>query len=228
MTTNMQYWVPTSPLSGTLVMYYHGAGETGWSNTDNQKRGIMWRLLHSGHLVCASAASGDNYGNAAGITDYVNLYNYMNSNYTITKVLHLSQSMGGLAGLYIASNRSIPVHGWAGIYPMCDLAWAYSGASSFDFITPINTAYNIPAGGSYATQTAGRDPMLMTASTFNFPMRFYASASDTLVTKAANSDAMATKVSGIATESVVVTHTGGHGDNTAFKPNDLMAFFDRC
>jgi hypothetical protein len=59
-------------------------------------------------------------------------------------------------------------------------------------------------------------------------MRFYASPDDTSVSKAQNSDAMATLVGAYAAENDVVACTGNHGDASHFQSADLRDFFTRC
>jgi hypothetical protein len=84
-------------------------------------------------------------------------------------------------------------------------------------------------GSDYATLAAGHDPNLLKASVFRgLPMSFYASTGDTVVPRAGNTDALAAKVAGVASESDVIACIGNHGDLSHFQPSDLRAFFDRC
>jgi hypothetical protein len=66
---NTQYLVPNNvPLSGTYVQYMHGAGEieTAWT-ADALKAGLREALLAQGHILSATAAAGENWGNQGGV-----------------------------------------------------------------------------------------------------------------------------------------------------------------
>lgn len=223
--------VPSSYQYGTprpLVIYHHGNGEDYTAITaDPLKHDIVDTLLLNNYIVCAGDFGGDNWGNDAALTAVTNLYNYMIANYSISRVVFLSQSMGGQSGLLSIPN--VTVKGWAGIYPVANLANMFGGNAGA-YAPNIRTAYGIAGDGSnYAAKTAGHDPVLLAASTFDgLRMRMYASAGDTTVTKADNSDQLATLVTGHATEHDVVACSGNHGDASHFQPNDLLAFFNRC
>lgn len=228
----MRILVPKTYQAGTpapLVIYHHGVGEDQTAiTTDTLKLDVIDRLLRYGYIVCASNNGGDNWGNDASLTATTNLYNYMTANYNISRVVFLSQSAGGPSGL-LSLGGAIPVKGWLGIYPVCNLANMFGGNAGL-FAPNIRAAYGIaPDGSDYAAKTAGHDPVLVAAATFdNIRMRFYASASDMTVTKADNSDQMATLVTGHATEHEVVVCTGIHGDPSHFQTCDVVAFFNRC
>lgn len=222
-----EYLVPPSQ-SGTLVLYHHGSGEAqaAW-RVDTLKPDLRESLLGAGHILAASAARGNNWGNQLSVDDYVALYNDAVSRFSVSKVIFLSQSMGGISGLLAVVDGRVPVDGWLGIFPACNLANNYA---NIGFTDAIKSAYGIAADGSdYAAKTAGHDPVLLSGNLFTgLPMRFYASASDTTVTKADNTDAMAALVSGYAAESDVVVCTGGHGDGSHFQPSDVLSFISRC
>lgn len=222
---NTNYLVPVNvPLSGTYVQYYHGAGETetAWT-TEAVKFGVRESLLAQGHILSASAAADENWGNTAGINAYVAQYADAITRFTINKTVGFSESMGGLAGQLIIAGNLVPLHSWYGIYPVCNLANMYAGT----FQTEINTAYNIPAGGTYAVQTAGHDPVLLPGSDFTIRMRFTSSSGDTTVNKAANAVQMQTLVAPTAAESVLLNTIGNHGDASNFIPYDVVNFFAR-
>lgn len=228
--------IPTKVgMSGTVVLYTHGAGETydAWL-TDPLKAGIRDQLLTDGHILCASAAHGDNWGNAAAITDYVNLYNNVTGRFTITRVVGLFQSMGGAAGLYMIQNASIPFRCAYHIYPVCSLTAefnnnngtpGYPGAAA-----SIRAAYGIASDGSnFASLTAGHDPVRdFSGANFTIPVRFTSSPSDTVVPKVSNTDAWRTIITPYATtENSLMVTSGEHGDASNFMPSDVKAFFDR-
>lgn len=232
---NTNYLVPTEAPSGTWVDYFHGAGEveTSWT-TDTLKIGIREALLALGHLLSASAAAGDNWGNAAGQAAYVAQYADAISRFSISKTVGFSQSMGGLCGLLAIANSpagaAVPLRGWYGIFPACNLAEEYS----LSFTAAINTAYNIPGGGTYAAQTEGHDPVLLTGNPYALRMRFTGSASDVTVPVAQNAVQMQTLVSPFALESYLLNTIGVHGDASNFivgpTPGqcDMANFIGRC
>lgn len=81
----------------------------------------------------------------------------------------------------------------------------------------------------YGSKTAGNDPMTASTSAFSgLRLRLTASAADTVVAKAANTDAFAARISGVATESAVVAHKGAHLVGGASNPADLIEFVARC
>lgn len=210
-----------------LILYIGGTSDTCTSPRTEDisaKQALVTALLGAGYIVAASNAHGANWGNNAAIADYAELIRYVQRCALTDRLLLLSQSMGGIAGLLMAMRDEFRFTGWAGIYPACDLAWCYAQAWA---TAGINTAYGI--SGDYAAKTAGHDPILYAADRFDgLPMRFYASPDDTTVTKEDNSDAMAALVTGHATECVVYEAEGAHGDASHFQSADLIDFFARC
>lgn len=81
----------------------------------------------------------------------------------------------------------------------------------------------------YPTQTAGRDPNLIAASSFpKIRYRFYAATSDATVPKATNADAMSAKLTTIAPlENTVVAHANGHIPPNASDPAGFTSFLGR-
>lgn len=213
----------------TLVMYHDGVGETEQSViTDGQKRPVIQALLDAGAMVVSTNSHGNSWGNDDSLVDYTALYDFVTDHFRIDETAFLSQSMGGVSGLLTFAAGTIPnVKAWAGIYPVCNLAESYSHVVP-SFSGQIDTAYDIPGGGSYAAQTSGHDPALLASSTWNSKyLRFYASAADTSVPKADHTDVIAANASG-ATEASVAVCTGNHGDSSHFQPSDLISFYQRA
>jgi hypothetical protein len=213
---------------GKCVIYHHGAGETAASlTTDTRKTDVVNRITDDGYLMASSTAAGNNWGNQAGLDAYAALEAYIATNYAPTATAIFSQSMGGCTGLLTASQGGYA--GWFGIYPVCSLADMFDGNAG-SFAADIRTAYGIAANGSdYSTKTAGFDPALLSSSLFDrLPMRFWASAGDTVVNKAANTDAMRAVVAGSMAESDLTVCTGDHGDASHFVPQEVSDFLARC
>lgn len=227
---NIRITVPKSydsAVGAPMIMCNHGSGDGEQSVfTDSNLRTVVNALLDAGYIVASTGAHGNNWGNQASIDDHYELYNYVRAHYNVKRTLLMGQSMGGLALLLtLAESRILNIKGWLGIYPVCNLANIYGLGV---YTSQIDTAYGI-SGGNYASKTAGHDPALMAGSAFrNIPMRFYASAGDTAVPKAQNSDALNALLSSNTAEHTVVVCTGNHGDASHFQPSDVVDFFSRC
>jgi hypothetical protein len=141
----------------------------------------------------------------------------------------IAQSMGGSSGFKIVADNLIPnIKGLYCIYPVSNLANMYGNAS---YTTAIQTAYGIPGTGTYATQTAGHDPVLFTSAQlqrFTMPVRFTHSYADTVVPRAQHTDIFQPLIAPYAPESGIITSTGDHGDPSNFIPSDVVSFFSRC
>lgn len=212
-----------------VVLYVHGAGEdqTGLV-TESVKFSCRDALLDAGYILAGSAAHGSaNWGNQASVSDYTALEKYVRDNYNVQAVALWGQSMGGLDALSVVSQGQFTVTGVLLTYPVCNLANLYGLWATSD----ISTAYGITGSGiyTYANQTYGFDPALRTASAYrDIPMRFYASASDTVVPKAQNTDVLHSVVSASRTEADIVVCSGDHGHASHFVPSEYVAFFQRC
>jgi len=209
-----------------LIEFCHGMG------ADEQsllfRPDILNAMLPMGYLFCASHAHGDNWGNDAALADYAALESYMRANYSISHLAMWGGSMGGPSALVHAATSPISaVKGACLIYPVCNLGAMYNDLDWAD--DSINIAYNIPGGGSYATQTAGHDPMLRATSEYaGKRFRFTHSPDDTFVPKATNSDAFAAKVTSVAAEMTVLPISGEHGAEDGLVVADVVAFYERC
>ena len=212
-----------------LVIFNHGHGQTATAPWDQSTtvRPLLQTIKDAGYIIASSSASGDAWGSTTSIEDQLDLYRYVRDHYAIGGVVMLSESMGGLPGLLAIAAGTIPVLGWAGIYPITNLASIYDLGGSF--ATEIDTVYGIPGSGTYAVQTAGHDPNLLDGRAFRgIPMRMWASSADTVVPKASNATAFAALVEPYAAEVEVVATTGDHGDGSNFDAADLLEFFTRC
>ena len=221
--------VPDNYVSSAVV-YHHGVGETAASLTgDSLKAGILTRLLSEGYLVASSDAAGNNWGNQAGLDAYSALQAYLVTNYAPSKTAIFSQSMGGCTGLLTAANGFAGLCAWFGVYPICSLS-ALFASNAGTYAWQIRDAFGIASNGSdYAAKTAGFDPLLRSASQFaGLPMRFWASAADSVVVKVSNSDAMCTLVQSSKQESDVVVCSGDHGDPSHFSPQGVSDFLARA
>jgi IPT/TIG domain-containing protein len=222
----------SSSVPTPLVIYFHGGGETQTAILTGllDQYGVTSALINAGYIVAGSASTGIyEYGAQPALDDYVDLYNYVVANYNIGTVLFLSQSDGGLAGLNLFTQWTIPnVVAWAGIFPACNLGWGYALPGAPAYIDPT---YGITGanGQTYTNLTTGYDPALKPGLAFrNAYLRFYASPEDTVILKVDNSDVIAAHAASSTLESTVVVCTGDHGDPSCFQPADIVAFYQRA
>lgn len=209
-----------------LIVWHHGMGDSSAAVPVTGIYGdVVNALLPLGYIFCASIAHGDVWGNDDALADYAALITYVQSNYSIDHTAFWGGSMGGPSALVTLAQNDIK--GAFLIYPVCNLGSIYNDLSWAD--SSINSAYNIPGGGSYEVQTAGHDPILRPVSEYaGKRFRFTASPDDTFVPKATNSDAFATYVSGVAAEVFVIPISGEHGVQDGIEVNDCVAFFERA
>ncbi len=216
-----------------LVVYCHGAGETEFSIFGRKpKEEVIATLTANGYFVMTSQANDNNWGNAASQATIKALYDALvGSGWDFSRVVFVGQSMGGLDGLSMLANSTDwpTAKGFYGLASVCSLSNMYGGGAG-TYEAQIEAAYSFADPTGYAAATAGHDPLLLTASLFNGKrLRFCASSADTVVDKAANSDAMSAHVAANATEFGIITHTGDHGSDVLFEhAADVLAFCNRC
>ena len=212
----------------TLVIYFHGAGETqNEAFTQVDEKRVTDRLIGNGCIVVSSSGAGTNlWGNLTTQNAYKVLYDYMLANYNINKVVFIGQSMGGLTSLNLIASGRVPlVSAWYGIYPASNLSYAYTNEG---FASQIETAYGFSGSSNYAAATSGYDPNLTTTTAFaNVRYTFIASPSDVTVYKTQNSDAFSTKLGTTVIENYVVTAAGVHGDPSHFLPQPALNFLTK-
>jgi pimeloyl-ACP methyl ester carboxylesterase len=197
-----------------LAIMYHGRGQFETQVESDANLNTVWNaLLTAGYIVAATAygANTQTWGAQVALDAYTAAYQYVRDNYAIGPVVLVANSMGGLESLLTLAERRIPgIAAWAGYSPAGSLLAA---DTTEGFSADINTAYNIPGGGTYAAQTAGHDPALMAGYAFRgVPMIFAAATDDTTVPKALNSDVIAALVAPYSPQVVEIAGiTGGHG-----------------
>ena len=213
--------VPTRR-NGHAIVYHHGAGENETALTaEALKAELVHALLGAGFALASCAAHGDNWGNQPSLSDYSLLVNKLGD---YEKIIHYSQSMGGLSGLEAVAS-GMRCDGWFGIYPACDVL------AMFDlntFAPAILAAYQVSTR-EQLVEAVTVDPVKQRPEQFSgVRMRFYASAADKLVPKVSNTDAMAALVAPAVPEADVVPCVGDHADPSHFQPADVLAFLGRC
>lgn len=127
--------------------------------------------------------------------------------------------MGGIPALRACAQYP-GITRFYGIYPAIDLNYMHSSSM---FTAEIDTAFD----GDFAGNSPGCDPMLFTLSDYaGKSFRMTASNSDTVVSKANNSDAFATLVTGTAADVTVDVVGGNHGSPLAFLPTATVDFLN--
>ncbi len=212
-----------------VIIYCHGAGDDATTAFNGNTHSDIYDALAAEGIIVAAITSGG-IGNDANLAGVRSLYDYIAANWTVSKVAFMAQSMGGVVSQLALTGLGgvYPnLKGFLGIYPVSSLATFYTNPT---YTPVINAAYNISGGGSYAAQTAGRDPALIPAASYpNIRYRYYGSAADGTVPLASHAAVMGTKLTMTATkESTVVTTVGVHGDSSNFRAADVVAFFKRC
>lgn len=219
----VRFVIPTSYSSVTgapLVIVCHGTGQ----DHTCIAVGAVPALEAGGYIQSASDQHGTNMGSPDAVQDNVDLYNYAVANYTITRVVIWSVSMGGLSGLNTILDGRIPVRGWLGTYPMVNLLWAWQNGWAGN----IKTAFGFSNNADYAARTAGYDPALALAAQYAGKwFRWYASYGDATVPQVSNTDVVRL-LTALGVENALVECTGDHGDASHYNLTDYVQFFDRC
>ena len=218
-------WIPTGTRNGKLVMFFHGSGGDEETIKDANWNTLLKQLLTDGYIVAASDGEGDSWGTTTAQADFVALQQWVIDRWQIDETVILAGSMGGIASLLIvAADSMVNVTHWAGLYPAIDLDDMYNNSTAA-IQTQIDTAYDIPGGGDYDTQTAGHDPILLDASSYaGCKFKMWASPSDGITSIAPNAEAFRTLVSGVADVDIVYS-TGSHGDASHFDAAALSEFY---
>lgn len=223
----------TNPLDVRLqpkvIVYNRGMSETQDALIDDSlKSAVVSALIDEGYILCGSNANGNNFGNAASLASYKNLYDYVKLKFNPSGFAVWGQSMGGFSAANIINNSIFPCKGALFTYPMLNLLYEHTSGG---YISSIDTAYGITgtSPNTYAEKTSGKDPCIYGGSSYSgIRMRFYASSSDTAVSKSNNTDTFAAIVGSYVPESTVVVCSGDHGDSSHFVPSEYVSFFGRC
>ena len=216
-----------------LALYFHGLGGDALEPYTAVGKEFERALTNAGYIFAASDGFNINsFGHINSQNEYVKAYQSIRDNYNINGVVLVGASMGTLAALNIVAKRLIPgVAAMAFSYPLTSLQWAWDSPNNWKLSIRANFGMTAPDDSDYAVKTAGADPMLRDGKEFSgIPMKFWHSAADTVVNKAANSDAFVAKVLPYVPEATVVTTTGEHGSSSNFtttENNALVAFLNK-
>jgi hypothetical protein len=209
-----------------VCFYHHGSGDDFISHisspesptsTSKLMRSTILALLADGWVVASinGGAIQENWGNPASATASSNAIAILEKTMNISKITCIGQSMGGLSSLRMLQHSS--VSRWYGIYPVCNLDYAYSSSA---FQSLVLSAFG--GQSNYDASKAVCNPLGFKISDFvGKKLRSSASSGDTLVSRSQNSDAL---LSMVGTELMSIdTHVGNHGDISAFLPTTIVS-----
>jgi hypothetical protein len=219
---------PTAPRGAgiTLVLYTHGKDGTETQLNDPVLQTTRDSYLHRGWVVAAPYAHGNAWGNQAALDDCVRLYNYCAALWNVQNVLLYGASMGGLTTLLLYGLDLIPnVRGCVAVDPAAGLTWL--GQNSAAHAASIRAAYGATGAADIPAKVTGHDPSALPAAAYSGKrMRLYASATDTSIPRANNTDPFAaTFAPPVAKRLDVVTVTGEHFIADHFRPADVIRFY---
>ena len=179
--------------------------------------------LADGYAVASSDMHGSwgTWGSPTSVTDLLNLYRYVKANYAIGPVVLLGESAGGATMFNALSQRVLPEVAAAIFwYPVANLAEEYN---NHNFSAPIKSAYGVASLADIDQNVYS--PVNLPGYAFRgVPMRVYASAGDTVVPTALNSQIVIDKAKDFAPEATIVVTTGDHGHSSNFQWADAKAF----
>ena len=216
------------------VLWLHGSGGNEFTPYGDTvvERNMSDGMLSNGLIVVSPYShSNTHWGNTQAITDANAACTAAAASLNITNWMVLGQSMGGLHGLLMLADATITFAGFYGVSPVASLQAMYgTGAGTTSFSAAMKAAYGIASDGSdYASKTAGHDPMVISTSNYTGKkLRFVVSDSDTVVVRASHSDAMISRVGGVASEASLLVGTGGHLSADQFRIADFLSFRSRC
>jgi len=157
-------WVPQDglPASGPIIIYSHPHAQNERVGPGNQGAALIAACVAQGWPVIASNGHANNWGNQNVLDDNLDAYNYMAARMTVTKVIMIGSSMGGLASSLAVPDGRIPnIKGVVGIDAVFNLANLY-GVSAYT--SAIDTAYGITRGTLSGATSAGGTSLPTTSS----------------------------------------------------------------
>jgi hypothetical protein len=229
---NVLILTPTGTSNGRAILYHQGLGGTEQQLLAFMEYGTLFSYATAGYTFAASElVDGAQWGNVAGVAAAEALAAELRDTYGVSGAVLFCGSAGGHTGLMqLLTGTALAICGFAGTSVSVSLADIYADDPLGGTIVSdsIDAAFDIPGGGSYATQTSGRDPLLRSASDYaGKRLRFYASSSDTIVDRTKHADALSTHISATAYDYGVVTVSGAHAEATPDYA-DLATFIERC
>lgn len=219
---------PESPKDCVIMCHGRPGDENTFSKNGNAQV-LLHAFMDHGRYVCCESRAGfnvtdtgaRNFGNQSALDSYRLLYEYVARNFNIENVFVLGQSMGGLSSLNTYAEQRIPnMKGWVGIAPICDLR-------SWSNLNDLYAAYGVDNEADLAAAIVGYNPIDLPPETWLRCFRAYASYDDGTVSRAANADPFIASLI-YAREAELVACSGDHISADHYRPDDVLAFFDRA
>lgn len=188
-----------------------------------EEKWMFERFLEAG-IAVAGVDVGESYGNAAGRAAYSALHEELTTRRRFArKVLLLGRSRGGLMTLSWAAENPDKVAGFAGIYPVCNLA-------SYPGLTNAAPAFGLTPA-ELATQLARHNPVdrLAPLARAKVPLFVIHGDQDKLVPLEANSGLVRSRYQALggSMEWVVPAGQGHNMWSGFFQSQELVAFILR-
>lgn len=205
---------------------YHVGGDATAANVINDVKlcRVVDAFLARGMIVCASDMhSWTQWGNSVHVADIDDLISIVDAGNTCAGLIPFGSSRGGQSSL--VTFQRLAAMAWLGLEPVCSLDWAFVGS----FTAEITSAYGITGASpnTYAEKTTGKDPILFSSGAFAGKyLHAAASAGDSIVSKASNTDLLMATAS-TAAEASILSTSGNHGDFSTFQYADSYAFIGR-
>lgn len=240
----IRVWQPasydTATNIGNLIVYVHGHGSGGVENypwdaggDTNISLGYFAALVASNYTVLSSALGGGDgtWGSPFSVQSIENALQWYRARFAYSNLYLIGDSAGGPTVLNFIASHQEKVSGVVLHYPVCAISNMYVSGWNAN----IDTAF----GGGSSSEFQGMDPLYRDPRFFyGVPMRIYASSSDTIVSKALNSDLLVAKLGGTVNANVTnaafspevdeIATSGNHGDDSNFQVANDVAFFNRC
>jgi len=202
-------------------------------NSSNFSTRVWAGLLAAGYVVVTDPFSTTAQWANAAMGERIDAAWDFGKKFVAGKWVHVAVSKGAFSALMTLTPNGPAGHDHFGegaylIAPGTDLAWVYL-VNPLGATAEMNTAYNIPGGGTYAAQTAGRDPNLLAANSWSGKrLRAAVSSGDTLILRANNWDSLAANKMTGAVEASTFEVTGEHAALNQFNVDDMVSFCGRC
>jgi len=212
-----------------IVVYMHQAstGDADSPMTESRLYPVTDALDAAGYILLSADDGGDRWGNAASLTNYEAIVDWIRARVYCGPVFLLGCS-GGAASMFnaIARRKMRGVIGAAGICPVVDLDLMEANPS---FEASIRAAYSAADHSQYVTNSAGFNPAANGMDSYSrVAFRFYAGigGTDTLVPREQHVDVLNGQLELAGVTTSIETAGSGHLQVEQYQPADLVSFFN--
>lgn len=223
--------VPKIITEGTparIILYMHGRTGNETAINFGAMTAIRNTLLDEREYIIVSPyAHGDSWGNNTVMNDVQAAYDWVTAIWPKRTVHIMGGSMGANTAAVAYSRLNIPIDAVALFAPSISLEHVWSRGPGDAGRETLQDAYGIAENGSdLLTKTDGHDALRIPASQFaNVHMRLWASPGDEVISYA-DSVEFTQKLQAVSGDVILTTTTGDHGSHDAYRPAEIMAFFN--